>query len=143
MSDRSHEAILEHYRRPHGRGTLAEPDAQATRTNALCGETMHVDAMLNDGRVTDVRFESDACSIARASASMMTDIVKDLSRPEIQALITRLRRFVTTRPAEPDDPALGPLAALGIIRRTPARVSCAMLPWETLDDALAQALTLK
>jgi nitrogen fixation protein NifU and related proteins len=143
MSDLYHEAILAHYRHPHNRGALADPDAQATKTNPLCGETMHVDVTLDDGRVREIRFAGDACAIARASASMMTDLVRDRSWAEIQALTTRLRQFVTSGPAEPDDPDLGPLVALGIIRRTPARGSCAMLPWETLDQALAHTLTLK
>jgi nitrogen fixation protein NifU and related proteins len=139
-ADLYHEAILDHYRHPRGRGTLADPDAQATKTNALCGESMRVDVTLDDDRIRDVRFEDDACAIARASASMMTDLVRGRSRTEIAEFITRLRRFVTAHPAEPDDPALGPLAALGLIRRTPARVSCVLLAWETLDQALAHTL---
>lgn len=141
MSDLYHEAILDHYRRPHGRGALAEPDAQATRVNSLCGETMHVDVTFDDDRVLEIRFDCEACAIARASASMMTDMVRGHSRAEIVSFITRLRRFVTGNPHEPDDPALGPLVALGIVRRTPARAACALLPWETLSEALAQTLS--
>jgi len=142
-ADRHHEAILDHYRRPHGRGFLAEPDGQATRTNALCGETMHVEIMMDEDRVHDIRFECDACSVARASASMMTDIVRGRSRAEIEQFITRLKQFVTANPAAPDDSELGPLVALGIVRRTPARVTCALLAWETLSEALARTLLLE
>lgn len=139
--DLYHEAILDHYRRPHGRGSLAEADAQATRTNPLCGETMHVDVTLDDDRVHDIRFDGDACAIARASASMMTDIVRGRSWAEIEQFITRLKQFVTASPSAPDDSELGPLVALGIIRRTPARAACALLAWETLSEALAQTLS--
>jgi nitrogen fixation NifU-like protein len=143
MSNLYHEAILDHYRRPHGRGSLAEPDARATRSNTLCGETMQVDVALDEDRVRDIRFDCEACAIARASASMMTDVVRGLSRAEIMSFITRLRRFVTASPTAPDDSDLGPLVALGIVRRTPARVACALLPWETLSEALAQTLSLE
>ena len=138
-----HEAILDHYRRPHGRGALVEPDAQATRSNALCGETMHVDVALDEDRVSDIRFECEACAIARASASMMTDYVRGRSWAEITSFITRLKQFITSSPSAPDDPDLGPLVALGIVRRTPARAACALLPWETLSEALAQTLSLE
>jgi NifU-like protein involved in Fe-S cluster formation len=74
---------------------------------------------------------------------MMTDVVRGLSRAEIMSFITRLRRFVTASPTAPDDSDLGPLVALGIVRRTPARVACALLPWETLSEALAQTLSLE
>jgi nitrogen fixation protein NifU and related proteins len=143
MSDLYHEAILDHYRRPHGRGSLAEPDATATRSNPLCGETMRVDVALHETQIRDIRFECDACAIARASASMMTDYVRGRSRDEIAAFITRLKHFITGSPTAPDDPELGPLVALGIIRRTPARAACALLPWETLSEALAQTLSLR
>jgi nitrogen fixation protein NifU and related proteins len=141
MSDLYHEAILDHYRHPHGRGSLPAPDTRASRANALCGETMHVDVALDGDRVLDIRFDCEACAIARASASMMTDVVRGRSTTEIVAFITKLRRFVTGKPNDPDDSDLGPLVALGIIRRTPARVACALLPWETLADALAQTLS--
>lgn len=141
MSELYHEAILDHYRRPHGRGALAEPDAQATRSNPLCGEMMHVDVALDADRVAEIRFECDACAIARASASMMTDVVVGRSQAEIEQFITRLRRFVTTSPSAPDDSELGPLVALGIVRRTPARAACALLAWETLSEALARTLS--
>lgn len=143
MTELYHEAILDHYRHPHGRGSLSEPDAQATRANPLCGETMHVDVRLDGDRVHDIRFECDACAIAKASASMMTDVVVGRSRAEIEQFITRLKRFVTTTPSAPDDPELGALVALGIIRRTPARAACALLAWETLSEALAQTLSLE
>jgi nitrogen fixation NifU-like protein len=144
MSNLYHEAILDHYRHPHGRGSLAEPDARATRSNALCGETMQVEVALDDqDRIRDIRFECDACAIARASASMMTDVVRGLSRAEIMSFITRLKRFVTASPHAPDDSDLGPLVALGIVQRTPARAACALLPWETLSEALAQTLSLE
>jgi nitrogen fixation NifU-like protein len=139
--DLYHEAILDHYRHPRGRGRLPEPDAQATKTNPLCGESIRVDVALDDDRIREVRFEDDACAVARASASMMTDLVRGRSRAEIVEFITRLRQFVTASPTAPVDPALGPLAALGMIRRTPARVSCVLLAWDTLDQALAHTLT--
>jgi nitrogen fixation NifU-like protein len=109
---------------------------------------MHVDVALgDDDRVRDIRFECDACAIARASASMMTDAVRGRSAPEIRAFITRFRRFITEKPTDSDESNvrafLGPLVAFEIIRRTPARVACALLPWETLAEALAQTLSIE
>jgi nitrogen fixation NifU-like protein len=130
------EAILTHYRRPHNRGALDAPDASATRVNPLCGETITVTVAIDGDRVSDIRFDGRGCSIAQASASMMTDAVRGLDSAQIADLSDRLRALVSGRGGKAD-PKLGDLNALGGVARVPARVACAMLPWETLADALA------
>jgi nitrogen fixation NifU-like protein len=128
------EAILTHYRRPHNRGTLDPADASATRINPLCGETITVTVTTDDDRVSAIRFDGRGCSIAQASASMMTDAVRGLDATQVAELAGRLRTLVTGGGA---DPKLGDLNALAGVARVPARVACAMLAWDTLADALA------
>jgi nitrogen fixation NifU-like protein len=134
------ELILTHYRRPHNRGTLDAPDGVATRLNPLCGEQLTVGVRLVDGRVGDVRFDGESCSIGRASASMMTDLVRGLDVDAIAALTARVRALVDGDPVAAADPALGDLRALAAIARTPARAPCALLAWDALRDALGEAL---
>jgi nitrogen fixation protein NifU and related proteins len=133
------EIILAHHRRPHHRGTLDAPDGIATRLNPLCGESLTVSVAVDGERVRDVQFDGDSCSIGRASASMMTDLVAGLTPAEIDVLVARVRSLVSGDPAAAVDPALGDLRALADIRRTPARAACALLPWNALIDALADA----
>ncbi|HWZ59201.1 MAG TPA: SUF system NifU family Fe-S cluster assembly protein [Gemmatimonadaceae bacterium] len=134
------EIILTHHRRPHHRGTIDAPDGVATRHNPLCGETLTVGVTLDTGRLSDVRFDGESCSIGRASASMMTDLVVGLTPDEVGALTTRVQALVTGDPAAAADATLGDLRALAEVRRTPARAACALLPWNALADALAEAL---
>jgi nitrogen fixation NifU-like protein len=135
------ERILEHFRRPHGKGTLAAPDVIGTARNPLCGEDVTVTAILDhttDGRlVREVRFMSDGCSITHASASMMTDLVRGRPPAAIEDLASRVRALVSGDPAAADDETLGPLVALSAIARVPARIACAMLPWDALVSALS------
>jgi nitrogen fixation protein NifU and related proteins len=130
------ETILTHYRRPHNRGTLDPADASATRVNPLCGETITVTVTTDDERVSAIRFDGRGCSIAQASASMMTDAVRGLDSAQIAELAGRLRTLVT---GGETDPKLGDLNALAGVARVPARVACAMLAWNALTDALAVA----
>jgi nitrogen fixation protein NifU and related proteins len=132
------EVILAHHRRPHHRGTFDAPDGVGTRHNPLCGETVTVGVVLDDGRLHEVRFDGDACSIGRASASMMTDLVVGRTPDEIPGLIARVRALVAGDPAAIADDALGDLRALADVRRTPARAACALLPWHALADALGR-----
>ncbi len=132
--------ILAHHRRPHHRGLLRAPDAIATRHNPLCGETLTVSITLDDNRdrVREVTFDGESCSIGRASASMMTDLVAGLTREEIATMAEHVKALVS---GDADAVALteGDLKALAEVRRTPARAACALLPWNALLDALADA----
>jgi nitrogen fixation NifU-like protein len=132
------EIILAHHRQPHHRGTLDAPDGIATRHNPLCGETVTVSVTVNGDRITDVRFDGDSCSIGRASASMMTDLVAGLTPDEVATLAERVAGLVAGDPRAVSESA-GDLRALAEIRRTPARAACALLPWDALADALADA----
>jgi nitrogen fixation NifU-like protein len=131
------EVILAHHRRPHHRGTLDAPDGIATRHNPLCGETLTVAVTLDAGRLHEVVFDGESCSIGRASASMMTDLVVGRTPDEIPPLIARVQALVAGDPDAAADVTLGDLLALAEIRRTPARAACALLPWNALADALS------
>jgi nitrogen fixation NifU-like protein len=134
------EQILEHYRHPHGKGTLPAADATATVHNPLCGEEATVTITLGragpDLRVVDIRFEGDGCSISQASASMMTDLVRGHTVTEIAALAERFACLLSGDAAATRDEGLGPLQAFATISRVPARIPCALLSWKALAAAL-------
>jgi nitrogen fixation NifU-like protein len=119
MDDLYRDEILEHYRRPHNFGTLSDPDAVHEGSNPLCGDriTMMLD-ISEDGRVTDVAFTGRGCAISQASASMLTDEIRGRSLEDL----ARLRA---------DDV----LELLGI-EISPARLKCALLSLDTLQNAL-------
>jgi nitrogen fixation NifU-like protein len=134
------EQILEHYRHPHGKGSLAAPDATATMRNPLCGEEATVTVALDrtgpEVRVSDIRFTGDGCSISQASASMMTDMVRGLTAPEIASLTERFTRLLGGDTGATHDARLGPLQAFATMSRVPARIPCALLAWKALASAI-------
>jgi nitrogen fixation NifU-like protein len=134
------EQILEHYRHPHGKGPLAAPDATATMRNPLCGEEATVTVALDwtgpEVRVSDIRFTGDGCSISQASASMMTDMVRGLTAPEIESLTGRFTQLLHGDAAATQDANLGPLHAFATMSHVPARIPCALLAWKALAKAI-------
>ena len=92
------------------------------------------------GLIREVAFEGSGCAISTASASLMTQAVKGLSVAEARALFRRFHDLLTSDPAAAGEAAasegLGKLAAFAGVRRFPARVKCATLPWHTLQAAL-------
>ncbi|NUO62913.1 MAG: SUF system NifU family Fe-S cluster assembly protein [Gemmatimonadaceae bacterium] len=128
------ETILDHYRRPRNKGELPGANARATVTNPTCGDEIGVEAIVEGGMIRDVRFTGQGCSIAQASASMMTDVVRGATVGAARRTGEALRRLLAGEPVTRD--ALGELLAFEAVARYPARVGCALMPWRALDRAL-------
>jgi nitrogen fixation NifU-like protein len=144
VEDLYREVILDHYRNPRHRGSLAAPDAHAEGQNPLCGDEITIDLAIEGDTVTDVAVSGQGCSISQASASMMSDAILGRSRTEIAELTKRFKSMMTITEGEagldPDRPgaALGDLEALQGVRKFPVRIKCADLPWATLAEALGE-----
>ena len=131
------EVILDHYRRPRNKGTLAEPTGSASLRNPLCGDEVDVQVEIRDGTVADVKFSGRGCSISQASASMMTELVKGRTPQEVRALGERFAEMIRGDATAATDDALGPARALSGVSRFPTRVRCAMIAWEAMMRSMA------
>ncbi len=130
------ELIVDHARSPRNFGVLGAPDRVADGHNPLCGDVIHLTLDLDEERVRDVRFSGEGCAISTASASVMTEAIRGKTVEEASALFGAFLALLTDAVA-PDVPLeLGKLEAFGGVKRFPARVKCAMLPWRTLESAL-------
>ena len=138
LRDLYQEVILDHNRSPRNFGALEDADAQADGHNPLCGDRLSVAVKLDDGVVTDLRFEGSGCAISKASASLMTEEVKGKTLDETLALFERFHQLVTDHSDShvDGDTDLGKLAVFAGVRDYPARVKCAVLAWHTLRAAV-------
>jgi nitrogen fixation NifU-like protein len=130
------EVVMDHYSRPRNRGELPSPDGEAELYNPFCGDIVRVQIRRDGGgKVEEIRFQGQGCSISQASASMMTEAVKGRPLPEVGRLIGDFLRFMRGEDGEAS--ALpGDLPALGGVRQYPVRVKCATLAWHALEKAL-------
>ncbi|MDY6765914.1 MAG: SUF system NifU family Fe-S cluster assembly protein [Candidatus Nanohaloarchaea archaeon] len=71
------EKILEHYQEPHNEGTIDDADMDAHVENPHCGDAFTFTAALDDGIISDIRFEGEGCALSIASASMLTERVEE------------------------------------------------------------------
>ena len=134
------DVILDHNRRPRNLGRLAPPARSARGHNPLCGDQLTVYAELDNGVVSELKFEGTGCAISVASASLMTEAVRGKTAAEAEVLFRQVHELLT-RAGTPAPPELGKLAALSGVREFPARVKCASLCWHTLRAALAADAT--
>ena len=134
------EIILDHYKRPHGRG-LREPfDAEAHHVNPTCGDEVTLRVRVADGVVEDVSYDGMGCSISQASASVLHDLVQGRT---VEDAFVRHEAFVTLMSGrgqvEPDEELLDDGVAFAGVAKYPARVKCALLPWMAFKDATVRA----
>ncbi len=127
--------VLEHSRAPRRFGVLEHATHRADGANPLCGDALHVDVRVAQGRIADLRFRGEACALARASASMLGERAIDLDAVALAQLETEFARVIAGAAA--GDAALGDLNAFAALAQYPSRRKCALLPFATLRAALA------
>jgi len=135
LNDLYQEVILDHNRRPRNFHVLANASHSAEGYNPLCGDRLMLYLKVADGRIEDVSFQGAGCAISKASASMMTDVLKGRTIAEANALFDRFHRMVTTPPDQGVED-MGKLSSLAGVREFPIRIKCASLAWHTLKAAM-------
>ena len=129
------EVILEHSKTPRNFKQPATVNRSAEGYNPLCGDHFTVYLDMEGDSIHDIGFKGSGCAISKASASMMTQIVKGKSKQEASALFEKFHKLVTGTDAKETD--LGKLAVFSGVSEFPTRVKCATLAWHTLQAALA------
>jgi nitrogen fixation protein NifU and related proteins len=131
------EVILDHNRSPRNFHRLESADRKVDGYNPLCGDHYTIFLKLDGDVIRDVAFEGAGCAISKASASVMSSIVKGKTIREAEELFQTFHRLVTgLGDAGQDLERLGALAAFSGVSEFPARVKCATLAWHTLHTAI-------
>lgn len=115
------EQIMDHYRNPRYHGRLNEPTISHEELNPLCGDMIHIDLTIADGKLVDARFDGHGCAVSQASASMLLEEVVGKPVEEVAAF-------------DRDD-----LFDLIGVTLSPARMKCALLSLGVLRVALHNA----
>ncbi|HYQ87561.1 MAG TPA: SUF system NifU family Fe-S cluster assembly protein [Bacteroidota bacterium] len=132
------EVILDHNKSPRNFRTMAHADRRVEGYNPLCGDHYTIYLKIDGDVIADVSFEGNGCAISKASASVMSSVVKGKSKAEAELLFEKFHHLVTGEPDATDHiENLGKLAAFSGVSEFPARVKCATLAWHTLHAALA------
>ena len=105
--------------------------------NPLCGDQYVVSARVENGIVEDIGFEGAGCAISKASASIMTSVVKGKTIDEAEVLIAHFQALVTGRgDNEFGGEGVEKLNAFAGVSEFPVRVKCATLAWHALRALL-------
>lgn len=135
LRDLYQEVILEHSKAPRNYKALPAADHKAEGYNPLCGDRFTVYLEMDGEKIREIGFQGAGCAISKASASMMTQIVKGKTKAEAEQIFHRFHEMVTGH-NDGDQAELGKLAVFSGVSEFPVRVKCATLAWHTLEAAL-------
>lgn len=163
------EVILDAARDPHGKldletdgigsedsVTLAQSHeycipAQSHQFNPTCGDEVTVHVEVSDGsdgrpaRIERLVWDGQGCSISQASLSVMVDLIGHSSVAEAMQMAEDFHKLMDSRgkglPEDVDDERLGDAVVFQGVSRYPMRIKCALLGWEGMKAAVAQALS--
>ncbi|MDR1998528.1 MAG: SUF system NifU family Fe-S cluster assembly protein, partial [Frankiaceae bacterium] len=79
------EIILDHYKHPQHRGLPARFDAEVHHVNPTCGDEITLRVAMDGGRIAELGWVGEGCSISQASASVMSALVH--GKPAGEALV--------------------------------------------------------
>jgi len=109
--------VMEHFRHPRNVGEMADPSGIGKVGNPTCGDIMELYIKVEEGIITDAKFQTFGCGAAIATSSMVTEMVKGKS---IDDALTISNQMVAE--------ALGGLP--------PVKMHCSVLAEEALRSAI-------
>ena len=131
------QVILDHNKSPRNFRKMENATQSAEGYNPLCGDHLDVFLLIEDGVVKDVSFKGEGCAISKASASLMTSILKGKRVEEAENLFEKFHSLVTGKIGDNENiDELGKLAVFAGVQEFPVRVKCASLAWHTMMNAL-------
>jgi nitrogen fixation NifU-like protein len=113
------EEILDHYYSSPYRGRLDQPNYTCDLDNPFCGDEIHVELTVDEGRIREVRFDGKGCVISQASTSILAERLEGATVEEALQL--------------------GPADVVKLLGMplTPTRMKCGLLGWKAVQKALA------
>jgi nitrogen fixation NifU-like protein len=134
------ETILDHYHNPRNQGVLESPTVEAEGVNPLCGDELTLFINVADGKIAGIKIKSRGCSINTASGSMMTELMEGVELERAEQLVNVFKTMMLEKDKEIELPEeMEDLEALQGVKRYPVRIKCALLPWNTMLEAIEQA----
>ena len=138
------EIILDHGKNPRNLRKTQNFNKDAKGHNPLCGDKVHIFLKLNENKkIEDISFEGSGCAISMASASLMTDLVKEKKEKEVENLIKDFLDMIKEKPElatkSLSEDEKTKLMSLSGVKQYPMRVKCATLAWHTLISAITNS----
>lgn len=116
------ETVMDHYRNPRNVGKIDNADAVGIAGSLSCGDQLKIYLKIDNGIVTDAKFQTFGCGSAVASSSILTEMIIGKSVEEVKKITNK---DIADK--------LGGLP--------PEKMHCSVMGYEALEDALKEYST--
>ena len=133
IRDLYQQTILDHNKAPRNFRKMENADKAVEGYNPLCGDHYTVFLKFEKDTIADISFQGSGCAISKASASVMSSMLKGKSKAEAEEFFQKFHDLITGKISSQEHlDALGKLTAFSGVCEFPSRVKCAILAWHTL-----------
>lgn len=132
------QVIMDHYKNPRNKGSLEDVSLTVDMNNPTCGDRIHLTMNVEDGKVTNAKFDGEGCSISMASASMMTQAIIGQDTETAMKLSGIFSDMIQGKDFDDEDLDLGDIEALQGVSKFPARIKCATLAWKAMEKGIKE-----
>ncbi len=139
------EIILEHAKNPRNKGKCEGYNHDAKAHNPLCGDKVHIFLNLDENnKIKGLSFEGEGCAISLASASILTDLLKDkdltFTKKIIEDFLNMLKNKSSITLNSLSEDQITTINSLSGVQEFPMRVKCATMAWHTVLSALKEKI---
>ncbi len=136
MFDLYKDLIIDHGMNPRNRYVMKDFTNFASGFNYFCGDKFDIYLFIIDEKIIKASFYGSGCSVSTASASLLTNSLKDVFVCKYESLFLYFINIIKDKTCLCYDKEYLDFNTLANVRAYPTRVKCATLIWYTLLDAL-------
>lgn len=131
--------ILEHYQNPKHKGLIDDDTyIKVNMNNESCIDEVNVQVKIEDNKITDIRFDGEACAICTSSSSIMVDTLIGKTIDEAKEILINYANMIDEKEYNPD--LLEQAIVYDDIYKQPNRKKCALLPWWGIEKILGELI---
>ncbi len=129
--------LLEHYQNPKNRG-LIEDDSyiKINMNNESCIDEVNLMVKVDDGIITDVRFDGDACAMCISSSSIMVETLVGKTVDEAKNILNNFFNMIDEK--EYDADVLEAATVYDDTYKQPNRKKCVLLSWWGMEKIVKE-----
>ncbi|MBT6135199.1 MAG: iron-sulfur cluster assembly scaffold protein [Kordiimonadaceae bacterium] len=136
--------ILKHAANATAHGKIKKPDHSSIVHNPMCGDRIAVYIKMDGDILKDFSHEAKACALCQASASVLGENFKGLSKSSLSELLEKINSSIDELEGPKinnwPDPKWKDLDVFNVVREHKSRRTCVTLPFEALLQAINEML---